>query len=181
MFRVLPVSTCWMSASVARSHSFFHIGKRRIGKAIRTKHETFAFSSSRTIQQLEIVKRALQLLVQFDSSVLWQHVGFVTILTIQTSRFCHDILHVPALKKCCISSYLSKVLFEYSPATFPTSRKWPTTVGQTRKTDLKKLIHAFNIFDEILKFQFEDFQCVFQDGLEVSLSLSNQIKLFFNC
>ena len=96
---VIPVCTCWMSASIARCHSFFHIGKRRIGKAIWTKNETFAFGSSRTIQQLEIVKRALQLLVQFDSSVLWQHVGFVTILTIQTSRFCHDVLHVPAPKK----------------------------------------------------------------------------------
>lgn len=61
----------WVSAGIAAA-SFFHVTERRVVVAVGAEDVALAFDAGSEIEQLEVVQWALQLLVQFDISVLWQ-------------------------------------------------------------------------------------------------------------
>ena len=114
-----------------------------------------ALGASREVEDLEVVERALELLVQFDVPVRrGQCEGLVTRVAVEPRRLRHNVLH--------------------EPAAFAAPREGPPALGQGREGDLEELVHPRDRRDKVLELELEHLQRVLQNGLEVGLAESNE-------
>ena len=115
-----------------------------------------ALGASREVEDLEVVERALELLVQLDVPVRrGQCESLITRVAVQPGRFGHDVLH--------------------EPAAFPAPREGPPALGQGREGDLEELVHPRDRRDKVLELELEHLQRVLQNGLEVGFAEGNEL------
>ena len=119
-------------------------GEGRVAVAVGTEHERFPLRPRCEVNQLEVVQRTLELLVELEAAILLRNiVCLVTGGAEQSLGFGLHQLHEP-------------------PA-LPTAREGPPTVGQGGEGDLKELVHPCDVGHKIQKLQFEHLQCVTQN------------------
>ena len=118
-----------------------------------------ALGPSRKIEDLEVVERTFQFLVQLDVPVgRGQREGLVARVAVEPRRLRHDVLH--------------------EPAALAAPRKGPPALGQGREGHLEELVHSRYRRDEVLELELEHLQRVLQNGLEVGLAEGNE---FWKC
>ncbi len=174
------------AATVARSRTAttatsLHVGKGRVVVAVRTEDVTLALDACGEVEDLEVVERALELLMQLDVPVLRKRQRLIALVAEESTRFSLDILHE--------STALS------------TARERTAALGQRGERHFKQLVHAGDVQHKVLELVLEYFQGVLEhrsesyvvsyalytEGsvftknlLEVSFSLSNQVQLLLD-
>ena len=104
---------------------------------------------------------SLELLMQFDVTVLREGVRLVAMVAEQPAGLGHDVLHeASALSASC---------------------EGPTARRQCGERYLEQLVHSANIGDEILELELEDVQRVLEDALKVGPSFGYELQLLLYC